>query len=363
MMVKNLNHLGVALAAAAAGVLAAVGMLMLMLLVVVEPAGAAFPGQNGKIAFVSGFGSDSEIFTVNANGTELVRLTNNTVKDHGPAWSPDSGPIPGDNLIAFSSERPDGSDGDIYTINPLGIKVGPLTLFPTVRLTNDPAQDIFPAWSPDGNKIAFSSNRAGFHGATGDCMLGHPCNHEIYTMNADGTGLDRLTNDPVNDPAQDLNPAWSPDGKKIAFNSSRDGNREIYSMNSDGSNQINLTNDHPPQDPAQDSDPTWSPDGKKIAFTRDIEGEIYTMNADGTDLVRFTNGTEPAWSPDGKRIAFTSNRDGDSSSDIYSMLVFSEESDLDGLTNEPPGHQHQPDWQSSRSPLVCPFIFCPHQGG
>jgi Tol biopolymer transport system component len=183
MMVKNHNHLGVALAAAAAGILAAVGMLMLML-VVVEPAGAAFPGQNGKIAFVSYVGTgNSEIFTVNADGTELERLTNNTAKDHYPAWSPGRNtPITGDNLIAFSSERPDGGDGDIYTINPLGIKVGPLTLYPTVRLTNDPAQDIFPAWSPDGNKIAFSSNRGG--------------SYEIYTMNANGTEVKRILDDP-----------------------------------------------------------------------------------------------------------------------------------------------------------------------
>jgi hypothetical protein len=91
MMVKNLNHLGVALAAAAAGVLAAGGVLVLMLLVVVEPAGAAFPGQNGKIAFTSQTGfadGHNEIYTINSNGTGLVRLTNNPASDNTPAWSP-----------------------------------------------------------------------------------------------------------------------------------------------------------------------------------------------------------------------------------------------------------------------------------
>ena len=311
MMVKNLNHLGVALAAAAAGVLAAVGMLMLML-VLVEPAGAAFPGQNGKIAFVS----DYEIYTVNAAGSELERLTNNTVVDKNPAWSPDIGSIPGDNLIAFESMRPDGAgdlqpDRDIYTINPLGIKVGPLTLYPTDRLTNDPASERDPAWSPDGKKIAFSSNRDGkYDGATGECFNAL-CSYEIYIMNADGTGLPfRLTN--------------------------RD---------------------------RSDYQPAWSPDGKKIAFTSILSGhlEIFTMNADGTGLpFRLVNGTEPAWSPDGKKIAFTSDRFG--KNEIFTMNVYGEEVDLDGLTNEAP-HQSQPDWQSTRPPQVCPVILCPHQGG
>jgi Tol biopolymer transport system component len=350
MMVKNHNHLGVALAAAAAGILAAVGMLMLML-VVVEPAGAAFPGQNGKIAFVSYVGTgNSEIFTVNADGTELERLTNNTVKDHYPAWSPGRNtPITGDNLIAFSSERPDGGDGDIYTINPLGIKVGPLTLYPTVRLTNDPAQDIFPAWSPDGNKIAFASNRAGFHGATGDCMLGHPCNYDIYTMNADGTELDPLTDNP----RSDYKPAWSPDGKTIAFTSFRDGNQEIYTMNANGTNQTNVTNDT-----AEDGVAAWSPDGNKIAFSskRDGDDDIYTMNADGSDVHNVSNNTdrdtEPAWSPDGNKIAFSSNRGG--SYEIYTMNANGTE--VKRILDDP---GHLPDWQPLQlDPGVCVPPFC-----
>jgi hypothetical protein len=178
MMVKTLNHLGLALAAAAAGVLAAVGMLMVML-VVVEPAGAAFPGQNGKIAFVR----NGEIYTTTPNGTELDRLTNSTGNEDYPAWSPGRNtPILGDNLIAFSSNR-EGND-DIYTMNPLTTISGPqgLIINLTDRLTNDTASDIQPAWSPDGNKIAFVSSRGG--------------GLEIYTMNANGTGVKRITDDP-----------------------------------------------------------------------------------------------------------------------------------------------------------------------
>jgi TolB protein len=91
----------------------------------------------------------------------------------------------------------------------------------TVRLTNDAAQDGQSAWSPDGTKIAFSTNRDG--------------NLEIYVMNANGTGQTRLTN---NIGFADLDPDWSPDGSKIAFSSNRDGNLEIYSMNADGTGRM-----------------------------------------------------------------------------------------------------------------------------
>src|SRR5206468_1029853 len=78
-------------------------------------------------------------------------------------------------------------------------------------------------------------------------------NDEIYVMNRDGTGVKRLTNDP----GEDAYPAWSPDGKEIAFQSSRSGNLDIFVMNSDGSNVRNLTNN-----PAADMAPSWSRDGR-----------------------------------------------------------------------------------------------------
>ena len=148
-----------------------------------------------------------------------------------------------------------------------------------------------PAWSPDGKLIAFT----GFHG-------GHV--GDIFVMRPDGSGLRNLTRNPAHD---DL-AAWSPDGTRIAFTSHRDGNPEIYVMNSDGSDQTRLTHD-----PEADLSPTWSPDGRRIAFRsgRDGNGEIYSMNADGSDLVRLTHDPasdhSPSWGPDG-RIAFVSNR-------------------------------------------------------
>jgi Tol biopolymer transport system component len=158
-------------------------------------------------------------------------------------------------------------------------------------------------------KIAFVSDRDG--------------NNEIYTMEPDGTAQTNLTNHP----AYDTDPAWSPDGTKIAFSSTRDGGgEEIYVMNADGTNVTRLTNNE-----HIDTEPTWSPDGTKIAFTRmevpppppptctgrfcwqDYNGtvlqdDIYVMNADGTNEVQLTEDlgqdNNPAWSPDGSQIVY-----------------------------------------------------------
>ena len=142
------------------------------------------------------------------------------------------------------------------------------------------------------------SAHAAFPGTNG--KIAFNVNFQIYTINPDGTGQTRITNDP----ASDVEAVWSPDGTKIAFETNRDGNYEIYTMNADGTNQTRLTNS-----PGGDSYAAWSPDGTKIAFETARNGslEIYTMNADGTNQTRLTPpafGTSPVWSPDGTKIAF-----------------------------------------------------------
>jgi Tol biopolymer transport system component len=138
-------------------------------------------------------------------------------------------------------------------------------------------------------------------------------------MNADGTGVpQQLTHNSV---YGDVDPTWSPDGKRIAFMSERDGNWEIYVMNADGSGQANLTNNS-----ANDRQPAWSPKGAKIAFTSDRDGniEVYAMTAGGRRQTNLTktagNDILPSWSPDGRKIAFTTNRDLATAGDeIYTM--------------------------------------------
>jgi dipeptidyl aminopeptidase/acylaminoacyl peptidase len=241
----------------------------------------------GRIAFASDRDDNFEIYVVDPDGGGLTRLTNNPAEDLGPAWSPDG------TRIAFVSNR-DGNQ-EIYTMNADGSN--------QTRLTNNAAADLEPAWSPDGTRIAFVSNRAG--------------NDEVFVMNAaDGTGLVNLTNNG----ADDNNPAWAPSGTLLAFSSNRDGDKtEIYRMNADGTNVVRLTNNT-----FNDLAPTW-PMGR-ITFQSDRDGndEIYTMNAlDGTNVIRLTNNTafdlDPSRAPDGARIAFVSNRDEAANLDIYVM--------------------------------------------
>ncbi len=154
-----------------------------------------------------------------------------------------------------------------------------------------------PAWSPDGRKLAFVSERDG--------------NSEIYVMNADGSAQENLTEQP----ASDSHPSWSPNGRKLAFVSRRDGNSEIYVMNADGSGLRNLT-----RTPSADRDPAWSPDGRAIAFVQECmprPGDprwrcggtyLYVVNADGSGLRRLTtvrgHALNPSWSADGKTIRY-----------------------------------------------------------
>ena len=194
-------------------------------------------------------------------------------------------------------------------------------------------------------QIAFVSKRDG--------------NFEIYVMDTDGGNPRRLTNNRH----ADLSPSWSPDGKRIAFISDRDGHphripgwftSEIYVMDADGGNQQNLTNH-----PSDDRSPSWSPDGTRIAFQsyrdndRNHNIEIYVMDADGSNLQRLTNNLiedeNPSWSPDGERIVFSSAREGHVenkfgiTSEIYVM-------DADGGNQQRLTENRNNDWDPVWSP-------------
>lgn len=186
-----------------------------------------------------------------------------------------------------------------------------------IRLTNNSYNDDHPRWSPNGTKILFQSDRDSTPPL--DPENPEPAKQDIYVMNADGTGQTRLTTDA----ADDCNAVWSPDGSKIVFQSLRNGTYyQVYTMNADGTNQLNKSNGL-----AADYQPSWSPNGSKIAFAseRDHAGapSIYVMNADGSNQTRLTFSSElvrdeqPAWSRDATRIAFASSRDGNK--EIYVM--------------------------------------------
>lgn len=171
----------------------------------------------------------------------------------------------------------------------------------TLRLTNDAANDESPRWSPNGSRIVFQSDRDNVFSGMAD----------VYVMNADGSGQTRLTSAANDDSA----PVWSPDGSKIACQTARSGvSYQVYTMNSDGSGQVNISNNA-----SNDKQPSWSPDGTKIAFASDRDqagfSSIYVMNANGTSQTRLTisgsgfRDEQPVWSPDGTKLAFTTTRD------------------------------------------------------
>jgi Tol biopolymer transport system component len=293
------------------------------------PAGAAFPGANGKIAFSDYYtdpSGNNEIYAIDPAGTGLVRLTNDAAFDFEPAWSPNG------RKIAFASNRAapgtcanvgPACNYDIYVMNADGSGL--------VRLTTSLANDRNPAWSPDGSRIVFTSTRD----QQGDPPFSQPdqFNSELYVMNADGSGQTRITDYE----GVDTDPAWSPDGGRIAFKRGAcffNCVSHIYNVAPTGSGVTQLTSEV-----TRDRSPNWSPAGDKIVFNReDTANAFWVMNPDGSGQTRLP-GThlEPAWSPDGQKIAFSypgigiMNPDGGSAATIY-----------------PNGEA--PDWQ----PLVAP---------
>jgi Tol biopolymer transport system component len=171
------------------------------------------------------------------------------------------------------------------------------------RLTNAVGEDLYPVWSANGSKIAWAARRADYYS-------------RIYTMTASGGNQTQLTNTPN---ANDYEPAWSPSGTQLTFVSDRNHGIQLWHMNADGSGQTQITDTVG----SYNLDPVWSPDGSRVAFTssRDGNEEIYTANPDGSNPTRLTNdlGSDagPAYSPDGTKIAFQSDRAG--SRDIWVM--------------------------------------------
>jgi Tol biopolymer transport system component/serine/threonine protein kinase/Tfp pilus assembly protein PilF len=268
------------------------------------------------------FGNDIDT----GNRVYPMRLTNHPGDDQFAKVSPDG------KKIAFSSNR-DGKP-EIYVMNADG-KGEPQ------RLTFNTVEDKAAAWSPDGKKIAFDNVRVS------------ESESDIYVMDADGSNQINITNSP----GYDTRAAWSPDGKKIAFASTRSSaeqiNLDIYVMNADGSNVTRLTND-----PEFENDPVWSPDGTRIAFTRATKQgslEIFVMNADGSNVINVSNNpasdTNPAWSPDGKLLAFSSSRSTNSraSQDIYVMNA--DGSNPRRVTNNP-ANDVEPAWMPDSHRIV-----------
>ncbi len=277
------------------------------------------PTPTGKIAFARGDGSYADIWTMNPDGSNAVNRTDGSPNSWniGPSWFPDG------SKIVFASKVPFGSDDfDIYKMNadgsgktlliagsmnesnpvisPDGTRmaygagyvlnqiyvVSLNNLSNPVEKTSDYSHNYSSlSWFPDGNSLAFVSNRDHFAG-------------EIYRMNLSTDVISRLTNDSY----YDRGPSVCPTNGKIAWASNRSGNYEIWAMNSDGTNKVNVSNSAGTIDEA----PSWNPDCSKITYSSrsntssSLRNEIWTMNADGSGKTQLTNNSyndsSPSWS-------------------------------------------------------------------
>jgi Tol biopolymer transport system component len=265
---------------------------------------------SGKIAFVSDRDGNDEIYVLDADGSGLTNLTRNPAADETPAWSPDG------THVAFASER--SGFFELYVMDANGGNVR--------KIEGSHGNNFTPAWSPDGARIAFQCgdklcivdaegnliDTFGESGSTTGALVGGWSvegmiayfwgltgagnSGGINVVNEDGSDDEAVLAGEQGSGVYYGEPAWSPDGERLALTSNRDGNWEIYIREADGA-LTRLTDN-----PAKEGHPSWSADGNWIAFASDRGGnlDVYIMRTDGSDVRQLTDDPAeeraPVWS-------------------------------------------------------------------
>jgi TolB protein len=238
----------------------------------------SFSPDGKRMVYITIMDRREQLFTANADGTGIVQITNDDADHEDPAWSPDG------KTIAFVYIKDKAEV--IYLMNVDGTDMR--------QLTPDNVRTIHPNWSPDGSRLAYCTDD--------DLAPPHKNDSDILVIDIATRKISTLITGGVN-----TYPAWSPDGKHIAFRRMLgEMNSEVFIANADGTEARNLTNH-----PAFDGWPSWSPDGTRIAFAsnRNSSYQIFIMNPDGSDVKLLANtegrSTAPKWGLDGKRIYFS----------------------------------------------------------
>ena len=277
------------------------------------------PEPEGAIVFLSFRDANSEIYSINVDGSGLKNLSNDPGVDENPDVSPDG------KQIVWTSDRGEGGTLHLFVMDVDGSHLR--------QLTSGPGGDISPRWSPDGKKVAFSrggsmlvvdaqGGEPEFIFQSDDEATAAPCRAgafpggwspdgvriayysasasrgigEVCTINADGSGITVVVGEP---PVYNVEPAWSRDGRYLAFRSIRGRNHDVYVFDLETGRERRLTDD-----PALDLEPSWSPDGEWIVFGSGRDNEfldIFIMRKDGSDVRRVTTDpekeSEPVWAP------------------------------------------------------------------
>jgi TolB protein len=284
-----------------------------------EGTGKAQSVDEGRIAFASTRDGDAEIFVMDADGTNVIQITHNTVDDHSPDWAPDG------RRIVFVREVGSEND-DLYIVDTV---TGKERAFTTAR----PWYETDPAWSPNGKWIAFASESPLRDGG------------DVVALRVDGNRSRAIAMQDEN--STNVDPTWSPDGKRLAFIEYYDS-FDLYSARfccSNGYKRKTLTSDS-----FVEFHPEWSPDGSKILFGRSVDSSVfknglYTITPDGkTQTVVFEGPLDArpgSWSPSGDAIVFYAQ--GGAGYDIY--RINADGTGLTRLTDDLASDQH-PDWSS-----------------
>jgi Tol biopolymer transport system component len=290
---------------------------------VVDPWAEALPDDQPRIA--------PQLYAMAADGSGQRRLTVLPGQALAPRYSPDG------TRIVYSYQ-PNADKDDTEPVTQLHVMNADGTDDHLLPTENDAFQA---AWSPEGDRLAFTQNVDG--------------QDDLFVMATDGSGLERLTNDAASDWAV----AWTPDGSALLFNSDRDGTFHVHRFDLGTKAITSVTTG-----PSNDYEPAISPDGTRVAFTSDRRGDghfdVWLTGIEGEELTRFTTGDDDdvgdsymaAWSPDGSKIAFASNRTDDF--EVYVMPAAGGEA---VNLSQSPGSSDgwaRPDWSPDGSSIVYP---------
>jgi Tol biopolymer transport system component len=301
--------------------LVAIAVIVLVGLAPTEAAAqsSVWASNNGLLAFRSDRDGEPDVFTLDPSTSTATELTSGSgAAELQPAWSPEG------DRIAFVRRAGITGRADLFVMTAGGGG--------RRRLTSTPVPERDPSWAPSGTGIVYSAR-------TGP---GEP--FRIFVANADGSGREQLTTQSAG--SADRSPVWSPDGSRIAFVSNRDGGfPELYLMNADGTGVARLTSNS-----LIDANPSWSPDGTRLVFERCCKNgtfDLFTIDVTTRVEQNLTVSTthqdfDPAWSPDGTRIAFASFEIGQGNIDIW---VMNADGSAPVRLTQAAGPDLSPDWQ------------------